>query len=250
MKLRGGRVLITGAASGVGLGCAQHFSELGARVWGLDNDAGALEKARNLAPGLAERLLHCDVGRPDEVESSVDRVLSEDGGLDVVLNNAAILRDQTLVSRLGKRVKKHSVEDWLATLDSNLTGTFLVAREVAANWLANRAHGVIVNTSSVVRSGNPGQSAYAACKSAIDSLTVTWSQELAPYGIRVAGIAYGFAETGLTRNIPPMFLEQIRRKSAVGRFGSVAELVNGVQFIVENDYFAGRVLEIDGGLRF
>ncbi len=248
MKLAQAGMLVTGAASGVGLACVTQFSACGTRVWGLDNDEQALETARAAVPGA--RFLRCDVSDPAQVEAAVAEVFADAGTIDIVLNNAAVLRDQTLVSRLGKRVKKHSIEDWSATLASNLTGTFLVAREVAARWLETRHKGVIINTSSVVRAGNAGQSAYAASKAAIDALTVTWSQELAVYGIRVAAIAYGFAETGMTSKIPPLFRERIRSGSTVGRFATPEELVAGVRFICENDYFAGRVLELDGGLRF
>jgi 3-oxoacyl-[acyl-carrier protein] reductase len=116
--------------------------------------------------------------------------------------------------------------------------------------IAARAPGLIVNLSSVVRPGNPGQSAYAATKAAIASLTVTWTRELAAYRIRVAALSPGFVETGMTRNIPPIFLERIEKESPVGRFGRLDELADGLRFIIENDYFSGRVLDLDGGLRF
>jgi len=251
VKISGSRILITGGASGIGFECARHFSSIGAAVSIVDNNREAIaELPGDFLELIGERVLYCDVGDSTEVEAMTATIFDRFGGLDAVINNAAILRDQTLVSRLGKRVKKHSLDDWNATLSSNLTGTFLVAREIAARWLADRSAGVIVNSSSVVRTGNPGQSAYSATKSAIDALTVTWSQELAPYNVRVAAIAYGFVETGLTRNIPPMFLEKLKSKSAAGRFASVGELAQGVQFLLENDYFIGRTLELDGGLRF
>jgi 3-oxoacyl-[acyl-carrier protein] reductase len=229
----------------------RHFSVSGYRMWGFDNDIAALEIARQSKRDLpTARFMGCDVSRAEEVEQAVDAVFKEGGGLDIVLNNAAILRDQTLVARLGKRVKKHSIDDWSATLATNLTGTFLVAREVAARWLEDRKRGLIINTASVVRTGNAGQSAYSATKAAVDALTVTWSKELSIYGIRVAAISYGFAETGMTRRIPSVFLDRIKSGSTVGRFADVDELVHGVRFICENEYFAGRVLELDGGLRF
>lgn len=251
MQLDNARILITGGASGIGRECVELFEQAGASIAMLDRDEAALAALpATTREALAGRAYHCDVGDEAAVEAAIARVFDELEGIDVVLNNAAILRDQTLVSKLGKRIKMHSVDDWLETLSSNLTGSFLVARAVASRWLASKQAGLIINTSSVVRAGNPGQSAYSATKAAIDALTVTWSQELSRYRIRVAAIAYGFAETGMTKNIPPLFLEQIRSNSAVRRFATVSELADGVRFIVENDYFAGRTLELDGGLRF
>ena len=250
MEIAGSRILVTGGASGIGLECARSLSQQGARVVVVDNDRDALESLSGEAGERGLELRYCDVSHADEVETLVDSLMGDSQTIDAVINNAAILRDQTLVARLGKKIKKHSFDDWQATLDSNLTGTFLVAREVASAWLHRKRPGVIINTSSVVRVGNPGQSAYAATKAAVGALTVTWAQELAPYKIRVAAIAYGFAETGMTRTIPPYFRAQIKQKSAVGRFALVDELAEGCLFILRNDYFTGRTLELDGGLRF
>lgn len=248
MKLAGASVLITGAASGIGRAAALRFAEAGARVFAVDRDQGEL---RDLLPATGgHAAFSCDVSSESSVEA-LAAALRDAGTLpDAVVNNAAVLRDQTLVSRLGKKIKKHSLADWHETLGSNLTGTFLVAREIAALWIEARQPGIIVNTSSVVRCGNAGQSAYSATKAGIDALTVTWSRELAPYRIRVAAIAHGFAETGMTRRIAPMFLQQIRKRSVLGRFAEVEELTSGIEFIIENDYFAGRTLELDGGMRF
>ena len=251
MNMRGARILVTGGASGIGCECVRAFSELGAKLAVLDRDSELLAALPDgIRAHLGDRILNCDVGDEEAVEAAVEKVFSEFGGLDVLVNNAAILRDQTLVTKLGRRVKRHSLADWQATLESNLTGSFLMARAVGGQWLERKETGVIINTSSVVRVGNPGQSAYAATKAAIDALTVTWSQELSPYGIRVAAIAYGFAETGMTRDIPAVFRDRIMRNSAVRRFANIAELADGVRFILENDYFAGRTLDLDGGLRF
>ena len=107
-----------------------------------------------------------------------------------------------------------------------------------------------MNISSISRAGNPGQSAYAATKAGIDALTVTWSQELAPYHIRVVAIAPGFAETGMTENIPPVFVDGIKEQTPLKRFGRLDEFGHAVQFVIENDYLNGKVLELDGGLRF
>lgn len=244
------RVLVTGAASGIGLAMARKLAALGARVWAADRDAAALTDLRAAEVGRGIEYLSCDVGFEEQVKALVARVDEESGGVTVLVNNAAVLRDQALVARLGRTIRRHSLADWEETLRSNLTGTFLMAREVAESMIRTRRHGLIVNVSSISRAGNPGQTAYAASKAAVDALTVTWSQELAPYGIRVVALAPGFVETDMTRHIPPMFLERIRERTPLNRFGTLDEFAHVIQFIVENDYLHGKVLELDGGLRF
>jgi 3-oxoacyl-[acyl-carrier protein] reductase len=251
MKVDGARILITGGAAGIGLHCARQLSASGARVYCADRDKLAIEQARAAGTGSdSPEFFHADVSDPLQVERLVEQVVSAAGGLDILVNNAGVLHDQALVSKLGKRINQHSLDDWNDTLGSNLTGVFLMARAVAARMIADRSAGLIVNVSSVVRSGNPGQSAYAATKAAVASLTVTWTRELAPYRIRVAALSPGFVETGMTVNIPPMFLDRIKAESPVGRFGELGEFADGLRFIIENDYFSGRILDLDGGLRF
>ncbi len=252
MKVAGQDIVITGGASGIGLACARALCEQKARVWALDRDPRALDAARSVckSPPCAPQFELCDVGDSSQVEDCVERIEKVSQGIDILVNNAAVLRDQTLVSKLGGKLKKHSIEDWQETLQTNLTGTFLMARCVAAVMAREKRPGLIINVSSISRSGNPGQSAYAASKSAIDALTVTWSQELALYGIRVAGFAPGFVETPMTDRIAQLFLEKIREQTPLKRFGSLEECVHAVRFIIENDYLNGKTLELDGGMRF
>jgi 3-oxoacyl-[acyl-carrier protein] reductase len=244
------RVLITGAASGLGLAFARRLSARGARVWGLDRDRSAIDSISNVESLKSVRFVTCDVGLEHEVATTVAGIEQESGGITVLINNAAVLRDQALVSKVGRTIRKHSTEDWEETLRSNLTGPFLMTREVVEQLLRSRRGGLIVNVTSISRAGNAGQSAYAASKAALDALTVTWSQELAVYGIRVVALAPGFIETNMTTRIPPMFLERIRERTPLGRFGTLDEFGHVIEFIVENDYLNGKVLELDGGLRF
>lgn len=243
-------VVISGGASGIGLACARHLARLGSKVWAVDNDPAALERAAEKTTGEGVQFVNCDVGNETHVESTVATIEQRSGGISVLVNNAAVLKDQALVAKLGRKIKKHSLADWQETLRSNLTGTFLMAREVAEAMIRAKRHGLIVNVSSISRHGNPGQSAYAASKAAIDALTVTWSQELAVYGIRVTAIAPGFVETSMTKQIPPLFLERIRERTPLGRFGTLEEFEKTIEFVIENDYLNGKILEVDGGLRF
>jgi len=243
------RVVITGGASGLGLAVAQHLSRLGAQIWALDRDREALAAAARQNGQIT--FVACDVGNDAQVTETVARIEKESRGITVLVNNAAVLRDQALVSKVGGKLKRHSLEDWLETLRSNLTGAFLMAREVAAAMIrSKRRGGLIVNISSISRSGNAGQTAYSATKGGIDALTVTWSQELAVYGIRVVAVAPGFVETPMTSRIAPMFLESIRRRTPLGRFGTLEEFARTLQYVIETDYLNGKVLELDGGLRF
>jgi 3-oxoacyl-[acyl-carrier protein] reductase len=108
---------------------------------------------------------------------------------------------------------------------------------------------VIVNISSISRAGNIGQTNYAAAKAGVAAMTVTWAQELARYGIRVAGIAPGFSETRMVGHMKPALQEQFKRRIPLNRFGKPEEIADAVLFIFENDYYNGRILEVDGGLR-
>jgi 3-oxoacyl-[acyl-carrier protein] reductase len=252
MRIAGCNVVISGGASGLGLAFVDHLSQLGARVWALDNDRAALDQvACSLATSRTNlQFRYCDVGEESQVVETTQSIEESSGGIDMLINNAAVLRDQALVSKLGGKIRKHSLADWQETLRVNLTGVFLLAREVAEGMIRRKHPGLIVNISSISRHGNPGQTAYAASKAAIDALTVTWSQELAVYGIRVVGIAPGFVETSMTKRIPPVFLERIREHTPLRRFGTLEEFAHAIQFVIENEYLNGKVLELDGGLRF
>jgi len=247
VKIEGSTIIVTGGASGIGLAMAAALHDAGAFVWALDRDATALDTMPVGERFVARR---CDVGCEEDVVRTIAAIDEQSGGIDALVNNAAVLRDQALVSRLKGRVRRHSLDDWNETLTSNLTGTFLAAREVAAAMVNRGRRGVLVNVSSVSRHGNAGQSAYAASKAGIDALTVTWSRELSVYDIRVAAIAPGFVRTPMTDRIPPMFLERIREQTPLKRFGEPDEFAHAITFVLENDYLNGTVLELDGGLRF
>ena len=251
MTIGGSTVVVTGGASGIGRAFVQRLLARGATVWVVDRDEAMLAETVSTIGGDG-RLRHalCDVGDEAAVAETVQRIDAEQDGIDVLVNNAAVLRDQALVSRLGRTIRRHATADWDETLRSNLTGVFFMTRAVGETMLRRRRRGVIVNVSSISRLGNPGQTAYAASKAGVAAMTVTWSQELAPYGIRVAGIAPGFVETPMTRAIAPIFLEQLRDRTPIKRFGTLEEFQDTLEYVLTNDYVNGKILEVDGGLRF
>jgi len=142
-----------------------------------------------------------------------------------------------------------SLEQWQSVIDVNLTGVFLCGREAAAQMVEAGNEGVIVNISSISRAGNMGQSNYAACKAGVVALTTTWARELARHGIRVGAVAPGFIETEMTASMRQDMLDKLTSGVPLKRLGQPENIAQSVQFIFENDYFTGRVIECDGGLR-
>ncbi|HKB52385.1 MAG TPA: SDR family oxidoreductase, partial [Ramlibacter sp.] len=130
-----------------------------------------------------------------------------------------------------------------------LKGVFLCGREAAVRMIESGRGGVIVNISSISRAGNMGQTNYSAAKAGVAAMTVTWAKELARHGIRVAGIAPGFSDTRMVAGMSSRMREKIVATIPLRRLASPPEIARAARFILEDDYFNGRVLEIDGGLR-
>jgi 3-oxoacyl-[acyl-carrier protein] reductase len=248
MNIAGSICLVTGAGRGIGRRIAADLAQAGALVYACDISATALAELQADAEGLPLTLAVADVADEVSVTDLFTRVVQEHGRLDVLVNNAGITRDGLLVKVKDGEVKKMPLADFQSVIDVNLTGVFLCGREAAA-LMAQGSGGVIVNLSSVSRAGNFGQTNYAASKAGVDAMTVTWAKELARYHIRVAAVAPGYIGTEMVRAIKPETLEKIVAQVPLKRLGEMSEISHAVQFIIENDFVNGRVLEIDGGLR-
>jgi 3-oxoacyl-[acyl-carrier protein] reductase len=245
MEIAGKKVVITGGGRGMGRKFAEDLSRLGAKPHVLDvleQNLAAL-KAELGIPGAV-----VDVANESRVEAFFQEYAQQYGAPDVLINNAAVTADALFVKQRAQ-VEKLPMSQWRKVLDVNLTGAFLCAREAAFHMVKAGVNGVIINISSISRSGNLGQTNYSASKSAIDAMTVTWAKELSQYGIRVGAIAPGYINTEMTAKIRQDVLAKIIERIPLRRLGEMAEISRAVQFIIENDYFTGRVIEVDGGLR-
>ena len=252
MQLQSKLVAITGAGKGIGRAMSLAFAKKGANLALLDMNPADLDetKAQCAAFGVrAERYL-CNVSDEAQVIAACNAVVGDFGRFDVLVNNAGITRDALLVkAQDGKVTTKMSLDQWQAVINVNLTGVFLCAREAAERMIGLGQGGVIINISSISRSGNVGQTNYTAAKAGVAAMGVTWAKELARYGIRVGTIAPGFTRTEILSAMKPEILEKALAPVPLKRLGEADEIAHGAVFIAENDFFTGRVLEIDGGLR-
>jgi 3-oxoacyl-[acyl-carrier protein] reductase len=257
MQLEEKLVVITGSGRGIGRAMAIAFAQKRANVALLDLNPDDLTETRSLCESLGVRAQPyvCNVTREDEVSATLDAVVRDFGRLDVMINNAGITKDALLVKvQDGEVVGKMSLDQWKAVIDVNLTGVFLGAREAAARMvtLINNGvgnGGVIISTSSISRVGNMGQSNYSAAKGGVVSMTVVWAKELARFGIRTGAIAPGFTRTEILDAMKPEMIERALAAVPLKRMAEPAEMAHAAIFIAENDYFSGRVIEVDGGQR-
>lgn len=246
MDVAGKNVVITGGGRGMGRQFAQDLKDLGAKVYVLDVMQETLDALKN-ETGISGSIV--DVSNEQEVESFFEQYTAENGAPDVLINNAGITADALFIRQKGDEITKFPFSNWQKVIDVNLTGVFLCAREAAYHMVKNNTKGVIINISSISRAGNLGQTNYSATKSAVDSMTVTWAKELSRYGIRVGAIAPGYINTEMVAKIRPEVLDRIIQNIPLGRLGEMAEISEAVQFIIKNDFFTGRVMEVDGGMR-
>lgn len=252
MELKGKTVAVTGAARGIGRALAEEFAAAGANValidLRLDDLTDALAACAKL--GVQGRGYGANVASEGEVVASFDRIVADFGRFDGIINNAGIVRDALLLkTKDGVVTGKMSLEQWQAVIDVNLTGVFLCGREAAERMVKLGGDGVIVNISSISRLGNVGQSNYTAAKAGVAAMTVVWARELARHRIRVGAVAPGFTQTAILDSMRPELLERMVAPVPVGRLGRPVEIAQAVRFIFENEFFTGRVLEVDGGLR-
>jgi 3-oxoacyl-[acyl-carrier protein] reductase len=252
MQIRDKTIAITGGGRGLGRAMAIEFARRGGQVALLDLNESELAqtKAEIEDLGAAARTYLCNVTQEAAVIGAMDDIIRDFHRLDVLINNAGIVKDALLLKvKDGEIVNKMSLDQWNAVIGVNLTGVFLCGREAAERMVRSGEGGVIVNISSISKDGNAGQSNYSAAKAGVAAMTTTWAKELARYGIRVAAIAPGYCATDILTNMTPETLARVTVPVPLKRLGEPSEIATTAAFIVENDFITGRTIPVDGGLR-
>ena len=244
LGLVGRTAVVTGAGNGIGAATARIFAQAGAQLALLDRDAaGVTRTAEEIGLAGGEALAFTvDVTDRFAVDRLLDRVAEEWGRIDVVVNNAGIVRDAV--------IEDVTEEEWEETLDVNLRGAMVVTRAAVPHML-ERGSGRILSASSLVaRNGNYGQTAYAASKAGLIGMTRVWARELGPRGITANVVAPGFIDTDMVKSVPPKVVEQFRARIPAGRLGRPEEVANVYLFLASDlaSFINGAVVGVDGGL--
>jgi 3-oxoacyl-[acyl-carrier protein] reductase len=242
VELQGQVALVTGGSRGIGLAIARELASAGARVAVVARDGARAEAAAAELPGDGHRGYACDVASSEACSALVKQVEAELGGLDVLVNNAGVTRDNVLM-----RIKD---EDWDAVLDTNLRGAFNLMRAASRGMMKKRS-GRIINISSVVGiTGNAGQANYAASKAGLIGMTKSVAKELAGRGVLVNAVAPGYIETDMTAELPEAARTALMNGIALGRLGTPEDIAPTVRFLAGPgaSYITGQVLVVDGGM--
>ena len=238
-------VLITGGSRGIGKETAKVYAENGYDVAinyvSEKTDVEGIKKEFQ-DMGVKCLMVKADVSNEEDVNNMVEKVISEFGKIDVLVNNAGITKD-TLLMRMSK-------EDFDKVIDINLKGTFLVTKAVSKYMMKKRC-GSIINLSSVVGvAGNSGQSNYSASKAGIIGFTKSIAKELASRNIRANAVAPGFIETDMTNVLKDEVKESIGNQIPLKRMGTAREVAEVIYFLgtEKSSYITGQVINIDGGM--
>jgi 3-oxoacyl-[acyl-carrier protein] reductase len=226
------------------------FAQEGARVaiGDVDSTAGNAV-AESLGP--LGSFFQVDVTKKNSVDQCVKNVLDRYGRVDVLINNAGIVRDSLLVKlKEGEIIKQMSEADFDLVVAVNLKGVFNCTQAVAPVMIRQKK-GVILNATSIVGiDGNMGQTNYIATKAGVIGMTKVWARELGRYNIRVNAVAPGFTATDILQTMPENVLESMRARTPLGRMGEPGEIANAYLFLASDEasFITGAVLRVDGGI--
>lgn len=244
MDLSGKKFLVTGGSRGIGAGIVQHLADLGAHVAFTysSNQVSAEKILAGLKNPQNHMMVQMDVSQEKSMEEAVAKVLEKFQGLDGLVNNAGITKDQ-LILRMG-------LEDFDQVYNVNLRGAFYCTKLVLKPMLKARK-GSIVNISSVVgHTGNPGQTNYTATKAGVEGFSRSLALELSSRNIRSNCVAPGFIESDMTHELTEDQKEKMFSRIPLGKVGTAKDVANAVAFLLSDDanYITGHTLHVNGGL--
>jgi 3-oxoacyl-[acyl-carrier protein] reductase len=250
MRLKDKVTLITGGAAGIGKATAQRFAEEGAIVVIADlNEEAGNAFAATIGPQASFHKVN--VASRSEVQAWIDAVMSVHHHIDVLINNAGIVRDGMLVKmKDGELVKQMPESDFDSVISVNLKGVFNCTQAVAPIMIRQQ-RGVILNATSVVGlDGNFGQTNYVATKAGVIGMTKVWARELGRAGVRVNAVAPGFTATDILSAMPEKVLDGLKSRTPLGRLGDPRDIANAYLFLAseEASFITGETLRVDGGL--
>jgi 3-oxoacyl-[acyl-carrier protein] reductase len=250
MRLEDKVALITGGAAGIGKATAVRFAEEGALVVICDVDTKSGEKTlKELGPDAA--FYRVDVTDRTSVDSWVKSVLGKYGRIDVLVNNAGIVRDSLLVKmKDGELIRQMPEDDFDLVVAINLKGVFNCTQAVVPAMI-RQGGGVILNATSIVGiDGNIGQTNYIATKAGVIGMTKAWARELGRHNIRVNAVAPGFTATEILTSMPDNVLEGMKARTPLGRLGQPEDIANAYLFLASDEasFISADVLRVDGGL--
>lgn len=242
MRLQNKVAIITGGARGIGRATAEIFSREGAKIiiWDMLDEGEQTARTLRESGGIAE-FMKLSVTDAPSLETAAQYVIEKYGQIDILINNAGITRDKTLL--------KMSVTEWQQVIDVNLTGVFNCTKAVVP-YMVTRKYGRIICASSVVGvHGNFGQTNYAATKAGVIAMCRTWAKELGPKGITANAVAPGFIHTDMTDAIPEEVRQATIQAIPVKRMGEPEDIAYAYLFLASDEasFINGQVLGVNGG---
>jgi 3-oxoacyl-[acyl-carrier protein] reductase len=233
-------IIVTGASGGIGNSIVEKLNDCGANIFASGTKIEKLEELKSKFTNI--KILKFDISQSEKIEEFIENASKELGGLDCIINNAGITKDNLAI--------RMSIDEWKNVIDVNLTSTFLMSKFAIKKMLKNKK-GKIVNITSVVgHTGNLGQANYTASKAGIVAMSKSLAIEYARKNININCISPGFIKTAMTDKIDDKFKEIIMSKIPSARLGEPEDIANAVLFLSSNqsDYINGETLHVNGGM--
>ncbi len=240
MDFKGKKILVTGATGGIGGEIVKKFLSLNGTVLGTGTNLQKLNNLKDKYPNLITEQF--DISQHNKIEQFIDKVFLDLGGLDILINNAGITKDN-----LSLRMKN---DEWQSVININLTSTFYLCKSAIKKMLKNK-FGRIVNITSIVgHTGNIGQSNYSASKAGVVSMSKSLAIEYAKKNITINCVSPGFIKTNMTDKISDQFKSELLSRIPMNRLGSGEDVSNTVAFLSsdESSYITGETIHVNGGM--